>query len=81
MYQENKNLLEEINERKSKLYVTAEKNGLNLTSEETIRRSQELDQLIFQYQKEALKSLKRQGGNKTVLWSMMAIMPNVLAEV
>lgn len=83
MYQEkeSKTLLEEINKSKSRLIDTVEKKGRTLTDAETVKRSQELDQLIFQYQKEAYQKLKRQEGSKAVLWSMMALFPNVLVEV
>ncbi|WP_147531720.1 aspartyl-phosphate phosphatase Spo0E family protein [Bacillus marasmi] len=82
MYQEkeSKSLMEEINELKTRLVDTVEKKGKTLTDEETVKRSQELDQLIFQYQKEAFTKLKRQEGSKAVLWSMMALIPNVLVE-
>ncbi|AGK52825.1 MAG: Spo0E-like regulatory phosphatase [Bacillus sp. (in: firmicutes)] len=79
MYQENKNLLDEINERRSKLLDSAQKNGLR--DEETVKRSQELDQLIFQYQKLIHKSPKRQEGKKLVLRTMMMLLPSVLVEV
>lgn len=86
MYQEKevKSLLEEINECKSRLYEAAAKNGQNLTNEETIKRSQELDQLIYQYQKATLKRSKEQEGSvamATTIWSMIFLLPNVLAEV
>ncbi len=82
LYQEkeSKSLMEEINELKTRLVDTVEKKGKTLTDEETVKRSQELDQLIFQYQKEAFTKLKRQEGSKAVLWSMMALIPNVLVE-
>jgi stage 0 sporulation regulatory protein len=84
LYQEKEQriLLEEINECKTRLYAEVEKKGLNhLTDEETIRRSQELDQLIYQYQKSTLKGPKRQEASKALLWSVMLLLPNVLAEV
>lgn len=83
MYQEKekKSLLEEINESKSRLVETVEQKGKTLTDDETVKLSQELDKLIFQYQKEAFKKLKRQEGSQAVLWSMMTIFPNVLVEV
>lgn len=49
MHHNNKNLLEEINEKRSKLFDTVQKNGLS--NEETVKRSQELDKLIYQYQR------------------------------
>lgn len=79
MYQENKNLLDEINESRSKLLDSAQKHGLR--NEETIKRSQELDQLIFQYQKSIHKSPKRQEGKKLVLRTMMMLLPSVFVEV
>jgi len=83
LYQEKEisSLLEKINECKSRLYEAAERNGANLTSEETVKRSQELDQLIFQYQKASLKKPLEQIGGKAMIWSMMFVLPNVLAEV
>ena len=79
MYQENKNLLDEINERRLKLFDVAQKNGLS--NEETIKRSQELDQLIFQYQRTIHKGPKRQEGKKLVFRTMMMLLPSVLVEV
>jgi stage 0 sporulation regulatory protein len=81
LYQKNKNLLEAINEQKSKLYDTVEKNGLKLTDEATLKQSQELDQLIFQYQKAVIKSRQSRKGKKSAFRSMMVLLSNVLAEV
>ncbi len=56
LHQKNKNLLEEINEKRSKLFDTVQKNGLS--NEETVKRSQELDKLIYQYQRMVQKNPK-----------------------
>ena len=79
MYQETQDLLDEINERKSKLYDSVKEKGLS--NEDTIKRSQELDQLIFQYQRKTLKNRKRQEEKKSVLQQMMCILPTFFAEV
>lgn len=79
LYQGNRDLLKEINERKTRLYETARKKGL--ANDETIKHSQELDQLIFQYQRKTHKNPKRKEEKKTVLQHMMYMMPAVLAKV
>ena len=79
MYQENRDLLKEINERKTLLYETARKRGL--TNDETIKHSQELDQLIYKYQRKTHKKGKRKEEKNSVLQHMMFMLPGVLAEV
>ncbi|WP_257959003.1 aspartyl-phosphate phosphatase Spo0E family protein [Bacillus sp. V3-13] len=48
MYQNGNKLLEEIQRKRQCMIESATRNGF--TSEETIRCSEELDQLIYQYQ-------------------------------
>jgi stage 0 sporulation regulatory protein len=79
LYQKDKALLETIQEKRFKMIDTAEKNGLDLTNEETLKRSQELDQLIFQYQRKTYKNFKRKEDNKAILSKMMFLFPAVIA--
>jgi stage 0 sporulation regulatory protein len=79
LYQETQALLDEIKSLKLKLYDSVRKNGL--TAEQTIKYSQELDQVIYQYQQLTLKNRKQSVAKSSVLQQMMCILPTIFAEV
>jgi stage 0 sporulation regulatory protein len=72
----NKQMLEEIQKIRVKMIDSAEKNGL--TNELTIKYSQELDQLIYQYQRTNQTRSKEQKEIKFVYNKMVLVWPKSL---
>lgn len=80
MYQISQDMLEEkIRKVRSKMIESAQTNGL--TNEVTIKRSEELDQLIFQYQKNTYKSPKPHEEGVLLFQQIMLFVPNVLLDI
>ena len=71
MFQTNKPILEEIQKVRVKMIDSAQKNGLS--DENTIRCSQELDQLIFEYQNKIHIRPQEQKEKKQVLNKMLVV--------
>ncbi|MDZ5470540.1 aspartyl-phosphate phosphatase Spo0E family protein [Bacillus sp. 31A1R] len=75
-------LLEEIQEKREKMINSAQKSGF--TSEDTIRYSQELDKLIFEYQCTFGKHNRRAEEVRELKYiykHMMLIWPKALVNV
>ncbi|WP_374702872.1 aspartyl-phosphate phosphatase Spo0E family protein [Bacillus sp. T33-2] len=64
-------LLEEIQKKREKMIHLAQKTGF--TSEETIRCSHELDQLIYEYQISSTAAYKQLQNYAIRLWTLLAI--------
>ena len=80
LIQTNKHILEEIQKVRVKMIDSAEKNGF--IDESTIRYSQELDQLIFEYQSKIHINPPEQKEKKYVLNKMIVVWPkSLLASV
>lgn len=71
-------MLEEIQRMRLKMIDSAEKNGL--TDEGTIRYSQELDQLIYQYQRIMQISSNHQQEVKFIFGQMILVWPKSLVK-
>lgn len=71
-------MLEEIQRMRIKMIDSAEKHGL--TNEDTIRYSQELDQLIYQYQRMIQNNPKGQAELLFVFGKMTRVWPKSLVE-
>ncbi|WP_237562810.1 aspartyl-phosphate phosphatase Spo0E family protein [Bacillus dakarensis] len=79
MDQNNEEMLEEIQKKREKMIESARKNGF--TSVDTIRYSQELDRLIYDYQCTFQKANHHTQEVKIVFKQMMLIWPKALVNV
>jgi stage 0 sporulation regulatory protein len=66
-------ILDEIQEKRRKMIETANKKGY--TNDDTIRYSQELDQLIYKYQCHTKKTDTKSDDIKIAFRQMMMILP------
>ncbi|WP_071395520.1 aspartyl-phosphate phosphatase Spo0E family protein [Bacillus tuaregi] len=76
MQDKKKTILAEIQKKREKMIELAHEKGL--TNNDTIKCSQELDQLIYQYQSSFRKNRRQRGERKRnikymLLWSKIAI--------
>ena len=79
MEQKNDEMLEEIQKKREKMIESARKYGF--TSDDTIRYSQELDRLIYDYQCTFQKADHHVQEVKIVFKQMMLIWPKALVHL
>ncbi|MGG0720385.1 aspartyl-phosphate phosphatase Spo0E family protein [Robertmurraya massiliosenegalensis] len=72
-------MLDEIQKKREKMIETAKRKGF--TSDDTIRHSQELDQLIFEYQCQSSNVRKKEDELKVNFRQVMLILPQVHARL
>lgn len=68
-------MLEEIQKKREKMIETANMKGF--TDDDTIRHSQELDQLIYEYQRFTKESNRKEEDSKVILQQMILILPQL----
>nr|WP_051030903.1 aspartyl-phosphate phosphatase Spo0E family protein [Robertmurraya massiliosenegalensis] len=68
-------MLDEIQKKREKMIETAKRKGF--TNDDTIRHSQELDQLIYEYQCQTSNVQKKEEELKVNFRQMMIVLPQV----
>lgn len=74
-----KEMLDEIQRKRDRMIETANKSGL--TSDDTIRQSQELDRLIYEYQCMFSSSNCKKRAPKFTCRQLMLLWPKIRARV